>query len=392
MNKEVHLIIVWDVAIKYFDTILDEVDSRFIVKDVYEVAWESGVFVDNLIAFYSHSQQHLNARQIKKTFIGKANYCGIAPFKLIIFDDILPKYELRNTSNGKREVNVNVFDLKLYFRKLTGGGHKIHGTDSITEANKDLTLLLGKNVKDFNENHTKAWNEKIKLLKRNITGVKGYASLKEFFYVLNTSVSYVVLRNFENFPDNYFAEKHEDIDLLVSNLNSIVYLTGAQKVFSKRNRVHFTVRIANKNIPFDFRYCGDSYYDKKWENNILETRILKDDIFFIPNNSNLFYTLLYHALVHKHDLAQDYIKNLKLINTKYDISSNLCFDDMKILFSKLTNFMKLNNYQYVVPTDSSVYVNYKPLEGLMTLSIIRKLFLLKVDIIIKLAEIKKLYF
>ena len=38
---------------------------------------------------------------------------------------------------------------KEKFRDLTGGGHKIHSTNSPLETNHDLTLLLGINYNDY---------------------------------------------------------------------------------------------------------------------------------------------------------------------------------------------------------------------------------------------------
>ena len=387
-KKELHLVIVWDAAKDVLDKIINKIDTDFIIKDIYNISWDKELFVDNLISFYSHSQYHLNARQAKRLFKGKAGYCGIAPFNLIVFEDDNPKYELRNTSSGEREVNINVFDLKLQFRELTGGGHKIHGTDSIKETNKDLTLLLGNNIEDFYKNHSGIWDKKIKSLSRNITGVKGYDSLEEFFYVLNASLEYVVLRNFESFPDNYVSDEHGDIDLLVANLNLIVYLTWAKKVFNKKNRVHYTIKINNEDVPFDFRYVGDDYYDIKWEKEILNTRVLKDEVFYTPNSNNLFYSLLYHALVHKPKLSEDYMNKISLFGADIEGLNDITREQKEYL-NILNSFFSENNYVFTVPIDSSVYVRYKILNEQINLSILRKLRYFKVDTMIKLSKIKR---
>ena len=42
-----------------------------------------------------------------------------------------------------------MFDSKFMYREWTGGGHKIHCTNSIDETNHDLTLLLDKNAEDY---------------------------------------------------------------------------------------------------------------------------------------------------------------------------------------------------------------------------------------------------
>jgi hypothetical protein len=387
IKKELHLVIVWDAAKDAYNKIIEVIDEKFTIKEVYEITWDKEVFIKNLISFYSQSQSHLNKRQTNKLFKGKAKYCGIAPFKLIIFEDNNPNYQLRKTSSGYRKVNLNVFDLKLQFRELTGGGHKIHGTDSVKETNKDLTLLLGDNIIDFYKKHNGNWDKKVKILNRNITGSNGYRSLKELFYVLNASTEYVVLRNFESFPDSYISKEHGDIDMLVENLNLIVYLTEAKKVFNKTNRVHYTIKIKGEDVPFDFRYVGDGYYDEEWEKEILATKELNKGIFYSPNKANLFYSLLYHALIHKQKLSADYINKISLLAKQIDVELNSVINDKDSLMI-LDKLMNHHGYKYTVPIDNSVYVRYKLRNNLLKLSIWRKLLYLIVDVRILLSVYK----
>ena len=387
IKKELHLVIVWDAAKDAYNKIIEVIDEKFTIKEVYEITWDKEVFIKNLISFYSQSQSHLNKRQTNKLFKGKAKYCGIAPFKLIIFEDNNPNYQQRKTSSGYRKVNINVFDLKLQFRELTGGGHKIHGTDSVKETNKDLTLLLGDNMIDFYKKHNGNWDKKVKILNRNITGSNGYRSLKELFYVLNASTEYVVLRNFESFPDSYISKEHGDIDMLVENLNLIVYLTEAKKVFNKKNRVHYTIKIKGEDVPFDFRYVGDGYYDEEWEKEILATKELNKGIFYSPNKANLFYSLLYHALIHKQKLSADYINKIALLAKQIDVELNSVINDKDSLMI-LDKLMNHHGYKYTVPIDNSVYVRYKLRNNLLKLSIWRKLLYLIVDVRILLSVYK----
>jgi len=284
---------------------------------------------------------------MKRMFQGKAKYCGIGSFYLIVFKDTKPEYKERSTSSGNREVNINIFDLKQEFRTLTGGGHKIHATDSQKETNKDLCLLLGKNIQDYLASHGSSWDNTVVNIHRNVPGVGGYDSLKSFLYVLNSSVEYVVLRNYEDYPEKYSSREHGDIDLLVSNLKLIKYLTGARKVFNRKNRVHHKIRIQGNDVFFDFRYVGDSYYDKNWEQQILESRILKDGLFYIPDETNHYYSLLYHAILHKPFLTQSYQAKLANGSKKSDDQ----------LFQELDKFMRKYLYKYVIPKDLSVYFN-----------------------------------
>ena len=364
MNSELHLIIIWHTAKSQYESIIQTLNSKFKILGVYEVFWDKECFVDNLIKFYSHSQFHLNPRKMKRMFRGKAKYCGIGSFYLIVFNDNMPEYAERSTSSGNREVNINIFDLKQRLRILTGGGHKIHATDSEAETNKDLTLLLGMNTTDYLRSHVSDWNNEISVIYRNITGSGGYDSLESFLYVLNSSLEYVVLRNFEQYPERYSSNEHGDIDLLVTNIKLLKHLSGAEKIYKRKHRVHYKVRISDKDVYFDFRHIGDDYYDKQWEMQILKTRILKDNLFYVPDEINYYYSLLYHAILHKPFLTHEYEGRLLKGLNQNIAQDHYSPDSSKHLFQKLVLFMSDNNYKYVVPRDISVYFNSKYLKEL----------------------------
>ena len=96
--------------------------------------------------------------------------------------------------------------MKQLFREWTGGGHKIHTTNSTTETNHDLVMLFGMNYLDYEssiqlkEKLGNKENNVIKILPQNTIGVDGWESLEKLFYVINETVQYVVLRNFESLP------------------------------------------------------------------------------------------------------------------------------------------------------------------------------------------------
>jgi len=386
MNSELHLIIIWHSAKNHFEFILNTLKSQFMIMGVYEIFWDEESYVDNLTKFYSHSQFHLNQFRMKRMFQGKAKYCGIGSFYLIVFKDNLPVYADRSTSGGMRKVNTNIFDRKQEFRTLTGGGHKIHATDSQKETNKDITLLLGKNIHDYLESHT-AWDNEIMSIRRNVTGVGGYGSLASFFYVLNSSLDYVVLRNFEDYPENYSSREHGDIDLLVNNLRLIQYLSGATKVYKRKHRVHYKLKINGSDVFFDFRHIGDEYYDKNWEEAILNNRILMDKSFYIPDESNHYYSLLYHALLHKPFLSQSYEE--KLLRKSSPVNhENSNSKSGGVLFQDLDKFMKEHGFRYVIPKDISVYFNKNNIKPstMLSFSIRRSIRQLIVDFRLNLAK------
>ena len=174
-----------------------------------------------------------------------------------------------------------------------------------------------------------------------------FESLESFFSLLNKEINYVVLRNFDYLPKQFRSELHGDIDILTDDLPKLVKITGAQKVFNKPFRVQYKIKINEEWVLFDFRYVGDQYYCRSWEENILKTKVFIKNCFFVMNNENLKYTLLYHALVHKHKIANDYEEKLK----SFFPCDSMC------LKNELQSFMKANNYNFAQPLDLSVVVN-----------------------------------
>lgn len=355
-SSELNLFIIWEKGRYKEKEILNDMNQKFRILNVYEVEWSDKYFSENLTRFYgqklpkgSHKEKH----------------CGRGKFILVVFLDDNPNYSGRETSRGEEIVNINTFDAKSLYREWTGGGHKIHGTNSIIETNHDLSLLLGMNASEYLSNEIKEWEGNISVLKKDLSGYNGWENITNLFKVLNDTTDYVVLRNFDCLPDQYNMENHGDIDLLVSNYNDIKYITNSREVFPfKKNRVHNKVKIAGEDVLFDFRYVGDNYYDESWEKSILSKRILSDKGFYVPDLENHFYSLLYHALVHKYNVSIDYID--KLLEIAYcseikDITKDT-FDNTNKAKNVLDLFMRKNGYRYTEPHDLSVVFNENMVE------------------------------
>ncbi|MBD5514083.1 MAG: hypothetical protein HDR06_05355 [Lachnospiraceae bacterium] len=183
-----------------------------------------------------------------------------------------------------------------------------------------------------------------------------WGSLREFFDELNLQCYYVVLRNFDYLPEKYKCELHGDIDILTDDVNKMVDVTGAKKTALKRYRTHYICRIGDKDVEFDFRYIGDGYYCKKWEKDILKNRIMNDSGIYIPNDEDYKYTILYHALVHKKEIAADYCKIITAIFGENPME----------LIEHLKKYIKDNNYKFSQPYDLSVVFNFRNIPVILT--------------------------
>ena len=347
MNKEIHLFIIWLNAYEARDKIIEDIQSRFTIKSVYEIHWSSEYFSSNLSRFYGGK---LPPSCPKETRIGHG------PFMLVVVEDESPAYGERDTGRrGVQTVNTNTFDAKMLYRSWTEGPDKVpdlvHATNTPQETSRDLTLLLGCNPKDYCcEPGRPPWDGAIERLNVDLVGAEGWSDINQLFYVLNSTIRYVVLRKFESLPDDYPLAHEEDIDLLVDNYKEACWIMDAKPVTDKPYRILNQVEIAGQSVRFDLRYVGDNYYDKCWQRNILKNRVLDPGGFYRPNDEDHFYTLLYHAIIQKPAMSDEYREKLTRMASGLGISG--------IGKRVLDDYMERMWYEYVEPVDKSVY--YKP--------------------------------
>ena len=170
---------------------------------------------------------------------------------------------------------------------------------------------------------------------------------------LNKCIDYVVLRNFGSFPYEYDLTEHGDIDFLVSDLEEAAHVLNARKVFPESYRVHYSINVNGSSVPIDLRSLDDEYYDPYWSRDILQSRVFNCG-FFIPNDEQHFYSLLYHALIHKKILSEDYNATLKSLAGNIGLDTYSSEEALEIL----NKFMRDKNYLYTRPEDQSVYFSW----------------------------------
>lgn len=337
MQSEYGLFIIWHNARTKEKAIIEDIKKRFDILNIIEIEWTKELFSKNLTRFYGENLPKNS---------DKEKHCGNGNFILVVIRDNNPLYGYRSTSKGKKYLNINLFDSKSLYRSWTGS-HMVHGTNDMIEFKHDLMMLLGLSFDDYLCKYEKS--ENVLHYTGDVVGNAGFSSLEHVFYVLNETIPYVVLRNFELLPDEYVTGIHSDIDILCTSRNDIVKILNAKARYRSRKRACYSVSIGDSYVNFDFRYLGDDYYDKIWEKDILDTRIMKKN-FYTPNDINFRYSLLYHALVQKRKIATDYMKKFNELFNHTDI---------KKLKNKLDEYMKIKNYDYVDSDDYSVYFNNK---------------------------------
>jgi len=351
MTGEAHIVLVWANAAEYRVKIHQDIAQRFKRLGLFQVTWSAANFSRNISRFYGKSLP-LDSDKIQ--------HCGTGAFSVAVILDESPAYGFRWTSKGGRWVNTNVFDAKELYREWTGGGHRIHATDNVIETDHDLALLFGRSAGSFLDRPTESWEEPPEILARDLSGAAGWRDLTELFEVLNLTQRYVVLRNFDTLPNLPDIDAHGDIDLLVEDFANAAFICNAEPVFDTCHRVFMHVPVDGHDMPFDLRYQGDQYYDTVWERDILDRRLLDEGGFYIPAPDDHFYSLLYHAIIHKPQIAPDYIVKLNelALQLGHNKVSPAYFTEYRWMKGTLNQFFKGRGYNYTKPLDPSVYINH----------------------------------
>lgn len=353
MKPENGLFLLWENARENEKLILEDIRKNFTILDMEEIQWDDSNFSKNLTRFYGKNLLDCDEKEL---------HIGKGAFLLIVAQDSNPKYEPRKTSNGEKEVNINFFDKKTYYRKITGGGHKVHSTIDEKEFNRDIYLLTGRNSKYYN--NKKEYAGSYKLQNKNLPYNDGFKNLTQVFNVLNNIFDYIVLRNFEYLPDNHKTDLHGDIDLLFDGVKSkidAVYILEAKNVFpNDEHRVHYCIKIDGEDVFFDFRYAGDKYYCEQFEKDLLENKYYdKQKKIFYPSQEDYFYSLIYHAFIHKPVVSNEYLNRLYSLASELNIKGLKSFNDRNGYMSLLNKYMDTNDYKFEKPFDNSVFYNYQ---------------------------------
>lgn len=320
--KNHYLFLIWNTAYPNVSLIRKYLSQRFIISHETEIFWDEYLFEKNLSRFYCDSP---TISQVKKIETG----CG--PFKVLLVKDENPKFGEVIIRELIEKVNLNIFDSKQYLRELTGGGHKIHASNSLEESRANL-LMLGINFKN-------------KVLFANPPGSVYWNSLKEALGFLNKFMPYLVLRGMDDIKHN--NNPNDDIDLLVEDAKKAALLINAVKSSKLTYRRNYIIKVKNRIVKLDIRDQNDNYYDYGWSKNMLKQRVKNKSGIYINSNKNQFYSLAYHVLIHKYSIPKKY---------KKFIQKNGSLNKIK---KELVAFLYENDYKFVEPDDFTVGFNHK---------------------------------
>ena len=132
------LIIIWEKALPYIDTIIDKIKEEFQIVLMENFKWSSKNKLKYLDRLYMNDNVSKYSYKVGKD--------GATNFVAIVVNDANPIYGLRhNISNKIPFVNLNITDLKEKLRNLVRGNF-VHSTDNSDEFRYQSLLLFGANT------------------------------------------------------------------------------------------------------------------------------------------------------------------------------------------------------------------------------------------------------
>lgn len=136
-------------------------------------------------------------------------------------------------------------------------------------------------------------------------------TIKEFFERLHAvDFQYVVLRNWENLPNDVCLGEHSDLDLMCYDYDHFMEIFPMAVAEFKRPRVRVKIPIADSFFYCDVRSVDDGYYPADFSRAILVNRELNEKGFYTPSPLHHQIGLAYHVVHHKNKLAYNYMKYL----------------------------------------------------------------------------------
>ena len=185
--------------------------------------------------------------------------------------------------------------------------------------------------------------------------MKNWISLQSFFTALNKNVEYIVLRNYEEFQNGQFNTDHPDIDILCRQPKEFIAVAQSiSRNSNKKDLIHQQVKIRDTIISLDVRYVGDDYYDERWEDSMLGQRRIFNDLCYVMDEKNYFFSLLYHALIQKTKVSDDYRIRLEAMAKEI----NGVTMTQPVSLETLQTYMREKHYSFTYPKYPGTIANF----------------------------------
>lgn len=350
LERDLQLFIIWEGAFAFERDILAALSESFNIITSVRVQWSEDLFEENVSRLYKLE----NNKIVRQHCLNKVKN-GF--FVCVVVEDENPRYRYRQNISGTVElVNEVALNVKRDLRKRVGGNF-IHGSSSPEEFFQQAALLFG--VDDLLKIISMPEFSSISGIKGDLVGSSGWRSFAEFFSTLRYCSDYVVLRNFEFLPNDFF-ENDKDIDVLCANYNEFCLAANIFGICDAKGKIKNHVKVLGESIICDVRGARGRYIDPNWTTDLLGRKCCTSEGVFRPRDDDYFFTLLYHGALQKSSIKQLYIERLETLAThlELDFFDRKALDDPKAIANIIQGFLRAQGYVYSAPEDKTVYQNF----------------------------------
>jgi hypothetical protein len=349
-ERDLHMFVLWEKSGDHWPRIVDDIARQFKLLDLRHITWPEHEVDDNFLRLYGMPPRGTSAAgsQFKRREIA-----GAGTFALVAVEDPAPVYVFERTFSKKVElVNRSIVAAKSRYRAWTGGGLRVHSSNALGEFFRDMSLLVGARGLDEILRRTAPHSGPPLEQQRSLAGAGGWSSLAELFEHLHRAVEVLVLRNFETLP-LHLAEGDADVDALCRVPQEVAAVANAQVRQDRHGKFACETEVGGAPLALDLRFVGDGYYDAPWQERMLARARVQQGAVMVPAPDDHFFSLLYHAKVHKRQVKPAYRERLRGLAADLGLSQYAgldCTDDQPAT-ELLAGFLAANRFRQTMPQD-----------------------------------------
>lgn len=352
-ERDLHMFVLWEHACEQWPAIVQDITQHFTVLDIRHITWPTAHVDDNFLRLYAAPPQRGTGTHFKRKEI-----VGAGTFAVVTVEDRAPRYIYDRTFSKKVElVNRAIVEAKARYRDWTGGGFRVHSSNSLGEFFRDMTLLVGADELTRLIARTEPYAGEPAVVAASLAGADGWPSLQALFEHLVRGVDCMVLRNFEQLPASLLAGD-ADIDALCRSPHDVAAIANATVRVDANGKFACETLVGGAPLPMDLRFVGDGYYDAAWQSDMLARAQLRNGCVLVPAPEDHFFSLLYHAKLHKRAVKPTYGPRLAELAQAIGLPSyagcNLADDATAA--GLLAGYLAAGHYRASVPLD--VWVDY----------------------------------
>jgi hypothetical protein len=348
-ERDLHVFVLWERSQVHWDAILADLSTRFCVVFVACVEWPKDQVENNFLRLYGMPPRDDASKEPSR----RSAAVGAGPFMLVVVEDLAPVYVVDRTFSKKIEiVNRSVAAAKAQYRALCGGGFRVHSSNSLGEFFRDATLLLG--VTRLNDILATSGQPSggIETLALDLAGGQGWSSMELLFQHLVRASGCVILRNFDELPHR-LLDGDGDIDVLCRDKADLAAIVNGRVLIDVGGKFACETTVDGTKLQFDVRFVGDGYYDEYWQNEVIRSAVPHNRCVMVPSADHHFFTLLYHAKVHKKTVKAEYRLRLRALADQLGLAAYRDVDltDDAVASELLAGYMCANRFRPTMPLD-----------------------------------------